>query len=258
MRLELCTWQNVRDYLRRSRGILVPIGSLEQHGPNGLLGTDAICAETVARRAGELADALVAPTITVGQAQFNLDFAGTMTLRPTTLIAVVKDYVQSLARSGFTRVYFVNGHGGNLAPLRSAFHEIYADYSLTQGGTSPVWCKVKSWWELPQTDARRKQLYGDSEGYHATPSEIAVTMAAYQDRIVPQAMPKLPPALDDAVITHGGDNYLDAIDHRRRHPDGRVGSDPTLARIEDGRKFIELSAAEIAADYREFLAALPS
>src|SRR3546814_19271861 len=48
MRLQLSTWQEVEAYLGRSKGIIMPVGSTEQHGPNGLIGTDAICPETAA------------------------------------------------------------------------------------------------------------------------------------------------------------------------------------------------------------------
>ena len=81
MQLHLKTWQDVEAYLKTSVGIIIPIGSTEQHGPNGLVGTDAICAEAVARGVGEAAGALVAPTIAVGMAQHHLGFAGSMTLR---------------------------------------------------------------------------------------------------------------------------------------------------------------------------------
>ena len=55
MLLHLKTWPDVEAYLKTNVGIVIPIGSTEQHGPNGLVGTDAICAEAVARGVGEVA-----------------------------------------------------------------------------------------------------------------------------------------------------------------------------------------------------------
>ena len=50
MQLHQSSWQEIDAYLTKSKGIIVPIGSTEQHGPNGLLGTDAICPEVIAKR----------------------------------------------------------------------------------------------------------------------------------------------------------------------------------------------------------------
>ena len=126
MLLHLCTWPEVEDYLTRSRGIIFPIGSTEQHGPTGLIGTDAICAEVVAKGVGEATSALVGPTINVGMALHHLAFPGSISLRPSTLIALIQDYVKPLARHGFERFYFINGHGGNNASMKAAFSEAYA------------------------------------------------------------------------------------------------------------------------------------
>src|SRR5581483_3795281 len=146
MLLHLQTWEEVETYLNRSKGIIIPIGSTEQHGPNGLIGTDAICPEVIGRRVGEVADALVGPTISVGMAQHHLGFAGSVTLRPTTLIAVIRDQVMSLARHGFTRFFFVNGHGGNIATVTAAFSEIYAERSLERLSNQPsIKCALRNW-----------------------------------------------------------------------------------------------------------------
>jgi creatinine amidohydrolase len=246
MQLHLQTWEEVEAYLKRSKGIIIPIGSTEQHGPNGLIGTDAICPEVIGRRLGEEIGALVGPTIGVGMAQHHLAFPGSVTLRPTTLIAVIRDYVLSLARNGFERFYFLNGHGGNIATTGAAFSEIYAEASLTRpGSNAPVLrCKLKNWWENPGVKAISNELFGDREGSHATPSEVSVTQYAYPEAIKRKGMGPVGPRQRD---------FADAEDYRRLFPDGRIGSDPTLATPEHGKRLVEAAVRDLVADYQNFL-----
>jgi len=245
MLLHLQTWPEVETYLKTKTAIIVPIGSTEQHGPTGLIGTDAICGEAVGRKLGEATNTLVAPTIAVGMAQHHLAFAGSMTLRPSTLIAVVKDNVESLARHGFSHFYFVNGHGGNVAPFSAAFSEIYAEASLMRASNRPtVRCRLRNWYDSGRVKEISRELYAGAEGSHATPSEVSLTWAVY-----PQAVRKM--KLDPEIAPRG--EFSDANDYRRNFPDGRIGSNPNLASIEAGQRLWDAAVADLAVDLAEFV-----
>ena len=244
MLLHHCTWSEVEGYVARSTGILIPIGSTEQHGPNGLIGTDAMCAEAIAGRAGEELDALVAPTISVGMAQHHMAFAGSMTLRPSTIVRVIHDSLTSLPRHGFTHFYFVNAHGGNVASLTAAFDEVYADKSLHDGGRPALRCRYVNWWTGDRTRKLRDALYGDKEGAHATPSEVALTQF-----LQPKAIKRV--AIDGTAPRATA--FTDADDYRAKFPDGRMGSDPSLANPEDGGRILAACVEDVVEDYRRFV-----
>lgn len=247
MELRFSTWQEVDAYLQDSKTIILPIGSTEQHGPNGLIGTDALCPESLAIELGEKTGALVAPTIAVGMAQHHLGFAGSITLRPSTLIAVILDTVNSLARHGFERFYFLNGHGGNVATVNAAFAEIYTQSSLAQtaANLSRVRCKVKNWWEADGVMALSKELFGDADGSHATCGEVSLTQFVYPHSIKSAAM--------NPPIAPTGPFY-DAADFRRRFPDGRIGSNPSLASPDAGEKLFKQALGGLEKDYTAFAA----
>lgn len=243
MFLQRSTWPEVEAYLRHSTGIVIPIGSTEQHGPTGLIGTDAICPETIAAGMAE-AGILVGPTLSIGMAQHHLGFPGSITLRPGTLMAVVRDVVTSLAVHGFTHFYFLNGHGGNIATVNAGFAEVWADASLA-GRPSGLSMKMGNWFAGKRVQALARELYGDADGSHATPSEIALTWYAYpeavcRDRLDPVRAPEGP--------------IRDATDYRKNFPDGRIGSEPHRASPEDGERFYEAGLADALEDYRRFLA----
>lgn len=245
MLLQLSTWPEVEAYLKNSTAVIIPIGSTEQHGPNGFIGTDALCPEVLAKGISKEIGALIAPTLSIGMAQHHLGFSGSITLRPTTLIAVIQDVVNSLTRHGFDRFYFLNGHGGNIASVTAAFSEIYAESSLGKAGSNrpELRCKLKNWWEVPSVGEISKRHFGASEGSHATCSEVSLTYYAYPDHQKSVAMsPKIAP---------NGPIY-DAADYRRRFADGRIGSDPSLANVAAGKELYDGAVRELAADFKAF------
>jgi creatinine amidohydrolase len=248
MQLQLSSWPEIEAYLARSKAILIPIGSTEQHGPNGLLGTDALCPQIIGCRAGEEAGFLVGPTFNVGQAQHHMAFPGTITLKPSTMIAVMRDWTECLVRHGFERIYWLNGHGGNIATITAAFSEIYHGVSFSGAGTNQpsLRCQLRNWWELPGVMDLCRELFPVGEGSHATPSEISVTYFAYPEVVKSVTMsPRIAP----------NGPIRDAEDFRRRFPDGRMGSDPSQANIEAGRRIVEVAVNGLIAEFRQFEAA---
>lgn len=243
MRLQLSTWQEVEAYLGRSKGIIVPVGSTEQHGPNGLIGTDAICPETVADAVAERMEAMVGPTLSIGMAQHHMAFPGTITFRPSTFMAVLKDVIGSLERHGFERVYFLNGHGGNIATITAAFSEVYAARSMA-GEANVLRCRLANWFGGTRVKKLTRELYGDTDGRHATASEVSLSYFAHPEAVKTVTMePKVAPVGE----------IRDALDYRRQFPDGRIGSDPSRASVEDGRRLCEAAVEDVLADYTAFL-----
>ena len=193
VRLDLKTWSEIEEYLTHCKAIIFPIGSTEQHGPTGAIGTDAITSEAIARELARRTGVLVTPTQSFGMAEHHLCFPGTMSLRPVTLINLIHDLVLSLLKHGFERIYFVNGHGGNIATLKASFHQIYST-ALDQRipCADKLKCKVASWFIFPEVFKYAQDLYGQQEGQHATPSEIAITLHLFPSLIEKQIALKDP------------------------------------------------------------------
>jgi creatinine amidohydrolase len=244
MQLALSTWQEVEDYLRGSVGIIVPIGSVEQHGPNGLIGTDHLDAEFVAKGVGDAIGCAVAPTLAYGMSQHHLGFTGSATLRPSTLILVVRDVVLSFAVHGFRKFFFINGHGGNVATVTAAFDEIYAARSLGDP-VEAVRCRMVSWSGGARCKALTGELYPGVNGSHATASEVSLAQYYHPQAIKhAQMSPK---------VAAPSAQFFDGTDYRERYPDGRIGSDPSLSSPEHGERIYNAAVADMSEAYKAFL-----
>jgi len=245
IRLQLRSWPEVEAYLQRCKGVIVPLGSTEQHGPTGAIGTDALTAEAVALEVGRRSGVLVTPVQPFGMAEHHLAFPGTVSLQPATLLAVLHDVVLSLARHGFERIVVINGHGGNIATARAAFAQAYAT-AASRGlpRAEALRCRLANWFTAGPVMRAARERYGEREGHHATPSEIALTL-----HLEPSLAAKQRPLPDPAPAgpIHGPEDF------RRRHPDGRMGSDPFLASAEHGEHFLDLAATTLVHELEAFL-----
>ena len=128
------TWPDVAAIDKRTAIVLQPIGATEQHGRHLPLATDYLVAAHTAAQAvtaaGDELDLWLLPTLAYGKSTEHLDFPGTITLSTETLLAVLDDVGRSVARAGFRKLCFVNGHGGNSALLQVANREIRLRHGL--------------------------------------------------------------------------------------------------------------------------------
>ena len=232
MLLENFSYPEVEAYLEEKDTILLPIGSVEQHSPYGLIGTDFINAEAVARLAGKEMGILVAPTICYGVSSHHMAFKGTVTLHPDTLISVLTDIAKSLVAHGFRRIIYVNGHGGNINSLQASFERLKND-------NVPGRFDVVSWYSSGEVQKLCKNFFKDNEGHHATPGEVSISRYLRPDAFEGK------PDHEQEVAKPKYYWPLTADEMRRVFPDGRMESAPWLATAEHGAKILKAAAADL-------------
>src|SRR5689334_12049248 len=114
--------------------VILPVASMEQHGPHLPVGVDTILTEGVCRAGAEQAASevpvVVAPTVWCGMAEHHMAFGGTFTFDIPTYRAVLLAFLQSIARHGFKKVLIVNGHGGNISALAAFLPDFTVETGL--------------------------------------------------------------------------------------------------------------------------------
>lgn len=112
MRLGEMTWTEVREAIEAGATAVVPIGSIEEHGPHSPMG-DYIVTDEIAARSTDLSGDVMVPMMPFGYSEYFRNYPGTITLREATLDAVLTDTLTCLLDQGFPRVVIFNGHNGN-------------------------------------------------------------------------------------------------------------------------------------------------
>ena len=132
------SWYELAQAMSINDMVIVPVGSIEEHGPHMPLGTDYMIAEADAAVLAERTGTYVAPTMVIGDAEMLMDFPGTCTITPELLTEWAIDVAENLMNFGTKKILFLNGHGGNAQPLRIAGDILYAKYGILVA-TSEWW-----------------------------------------------------------------------------------------------------------------------
>jgi len=157
MRLADMNWMQLEAHARRDDRAVLPVGSTEQHAHLSLC-VDAILAEKVALDAIDGLSIPMFPVISYGLTPSFVDYPGTVTLKLSTLCAVITDVLDGMVRSGFRRITIVNGHGGN-----SPAHGAVLEWLDRNRGIQVKW---HNWWSAPKTMAHVQSI--DPVASHAS------------------------------------------------------------------------------------------
>lgn len=157
MRIGDMNWMQVEAYLERDDRAVLPLGSTEQHGHLRLT-VDCILPERVAAEAAEPLGVPVFPVLAYGVSPYFSAYPGSVSLRVSTHLAVVRDVLDGIAGSGFRRILVVNGHGGN-SPGATRVVEWLASHP----GVRVKW---HNWWNAPRTWAKVQAI--DPVASHAS------------------------------------------------------------------------------------------
>jgi creatinine amidohydrolase len=235
-----------------SRNALVvqPIASVEQHGPHLPCYTDSLVAEGLVARAVALSaadvDVWTLPVIAYGKSNEHLGFPGTISLSAETLIAVCRDVGRSVARSGFRKLAFVNGHGGQPHLLEMVARDIREETGLMVFPLFP--------YRLGVPDDVVSSREEEALGIHAGELETSLVLALEPDAV---HMDRAEPGDDRVRKLYGDLRHLSlegalptAWLTRDLSENGVIG-DPTRASAERGERALAYLAEGLSRVFAE-------
>lgn len=229
--------------------VIVPVGSIEQHGPHCPPDVDISIPFHIAAATAQAIDdfpVLVAPPVSYGFTHFNMGHAGTITLRLETFIDVLCDVCRGLKANGFERIVLVNGHGGNVAPQRSAAVKLAEE---------DVWALPVVYWEMAREELLAwSETDGGSIGHGG---EWETSLQLYlrpqliaRDKMARNGWPRPEDAFSPEVA-----KFAQWPERRREAPLGVMG-DPFVASAEKGERLFRVLTQRLEQACRE-LHALP-
>lgn len=165
--------------------VVLPVASMEQHGPHLPTGVDTILCEGVCKAGAEKVagdtPVVVAPTLWCGMAEHHMAFGGTFTFDIPTYRAVLFAFLRSIERHGFRRVLIVNGHGGNIAALNAFLPDFARETALT--------VRAATYFELAASDLA-PLLEDQKRVHHACEVETSLMMVLAPDTVKHDRLPE--------------------------------------------------------------------
>jgi creatinine amidohydrolase len=232
--------------------VVLPLGSLEQHGHHLPLLTDSMIGAEVARRAeAELGDeALFLPMLWIGASDHHRTYPGTISIGNELYVRVLEDMLESLIASGFRRIFLLTAHGGNLLPGSMAIYET----QMRHRDMPDLWLALSSWWRLA-AEAVTALTTSDQESVnHACELETSMILSLRSDLVRTAAARGTTLPFESAFYAPDF-RHSSRVDVARTFEQlsvtGAIGR-PEAATAEEGEALFTAAATEVVAFVREF------
>jgi creatinine amidohydrolase len=239
-------WPTVQD-LDKQLPVVIPIGSIEQHGLHLPLCTDTTQVSSIAETAeAQLGDtAVFVPTLWLGSSHHHLDFPGTLSLRPSLYSRVLQEIAMSVLSAGFRRLFFLNGHGGNEVPAAQALSEL----AVTEPLAKEAALVMSSWWSVGKPNASELGLQSPSIT-HACEYETSLIMFLRPELVKENLIRDAAPLQGEKWLT--GEKRVGI--YRRfaaMTAHGNMGT-PTAASREKGQRIFDAVVRDVVTFVQEF------
>jgi len=236
-RYEEFTWPEIRKAVSDRRVAVLPVGTVEQHGPHLPLVTDVLTATEMSRRAVERIpdEAVLLPSVYYAFNEHHLDFPGTIAVEGPTFVNYVTDIGKSLAHHGFQKILLVNGHGSNVPFLDIAARNIT--------NHSNAICAMVPWWNLVPRELLAKLRESDFPGGMAHGCELETSVLLHLSPELVQmehAEPDFPAQSSEYFYWDlQKPSPIFFQEFFSRYSRTGTSGDPTKATAEKGRQFVE-------------------
>jgi creatinine amidohydrolase len=237
MKLAELHWPEVEKLEKKTLVALIPVGSMEQHGPHLPFEVDFFIASRLAEDLEKkISEILLLPPVWAGVSAHHMDFPGSITVRAKVFIDLLHDICASLYHHGIRRIVLLNGHGGNRSSLEVLGQELFVELGLT--------INTLAYWDLvPDLVKSLKKSQSKGMG-HSGELETSLMLYLAPHLVKREAMPQGALGLEDAGPLDGIKRYVNMKEHSE---EGVIGI-PSAASPEIGQKLYQgaLNALEQA------------